>query len=99
MNKNILLFLLLPIWAWAQLPTQTTTSGLDNNRPQFGKEKDLTVEGEKPPITDYLIISQDRDTTFVDTTLTMAKDYKYNYLRRDDFELMPFHNIGRLIIV
>lgn len=95
MNKNILLFLLLPLWAWAQLPTQTTTSGLNNNRPQFGKEKDLTVEGEKPPITDYLIISQDRDTTFVDTTLTMAKDYKYNYLRRDDFELMPFHNIGR----
>lgn len=95
MNKNILLFLLLPLWAWAQLPTQTTTSGLGNNRPQFGNEKDLTVEGEKPPITDYLIISQDRDTTFVDTTLTMAKDYKYNYLRRDDFELMPFHNIGR----
>jgi len=25
----------------------------------------------------------------------MAKEYKYNYLRRDDFELMPFHNVGR----
>lgn len=85
---------------WAQLPTPTQSGqipqgGTNSGRPQFGKEKDLTVEGEKPPITDYLIISQSRDTTYVDTTLTMAKDYKYNYLRRDDFELMPFHNVGR----
>ena len=83
--------------AWSQLPTPTQNGngGLNNGRPQFGKEKDLTVEGEKPPITDYLIISQSRDTTYVDTTLSMVKDYKYNYLRRDDFELMPFHNVGR----
>lgn len=97
MNKYILLFLLIPLWASTQVltPTQNGNQGLNNGRPQFGKEKDLTVEGEKPPITDYLIISQRRDTTFVDTTLTMGKDYKYNYLRRDDFELMPFQNIGR----
>ena len=58
-------------------------------------EKKVNVEGEKPPITDYLIISQDRDTTFVDTTLNMKKEYKFNYLRQDNFELIPFANIGR----
>ncbi|RRQ50717.1 hypothetical protein DZC72_09365 [Maribacter algicola] len=46
-------------------------------------------------IKDYKIISFSRDTTYLDTTLTIKKEYKYNYLRRDDFELMPFSNIGQ----
>lgn len=46
-------------------------------------------------IKDYKIISYARDTTFLDTTLTIQKQYKYNYLRKDDFELMPFSNIGQ----
>ncbi|WP_103072505.1 putative porin [Aquimarina sediminis] len=50
---------------------------------------------EKPPVTDYKIITIKNDTTYVDTTLTMQKDYKFNYLRRDDFELLPIHNVGQ----
>lgn len=50
---------------------------------------------EKPPIDMYEIISHERDTTFVDTTLSIKKDYKFNYLRRDDFELLPFSNVGQ----
>ena len=46
-------------------------------------------------IKDYKIISHFRDTTYLDTSLTIQKEYKYNYLRRDDFELMPFANIGQ----
>jgi len=46
-------------------------------------------------IKDYKIISFERDTTFLDTTLTIQKEYKYNYLRKDDFELMPFSNVGQ----
>ncbi|SFR40234.1 Putative porin [Robiginitalea myxolifaciens] len=46
-------------------------------------------------ITDYKIISHQRDTTFLDTTLTIEKEYRYNFLRQDDFELMPFANIGQ----
>ncbi len=64
-----------------------------NQRPLSNKE--INLDGEKPPITDYLIISQSRDTTYVDTTLSMAKDFKFNYLRQDNFELMPFANIGQ----
>ena len=37
----------------------------------FGQRAKQTFT-EKRPITDYLIISQDRDTTFVDTTLSVA---------------------------
>lgn len=46
-------------------------------------------------IKDYKIISYERDTTYLDTTLTIEKEYKYNYLRKDDFELMPFANVGQ----
>lgn len=43
----------------------------------------------------YKIISHKRDTTYVDTTLSIHKDYKFNYLRKDNFGLMPFSNIGQ----
>ena len=46
-------------------------------------------------IKDYLIISHENDTTYVDTTLTIQKDYKFNYLRRDNFGLIPFSNLGQ----
>ncbi len=50
---------------------------------------------EKPPIDYYKIISAARDTTFVDTTLTIQKKYKFNYLRKDNFELLQFSNVGQ----
>lgn len=50
---------------------------------------------EKPPISDYKIISVKGDTTYVDTTLTVKKAYKFNYLRKDNFGLLPFSNVGR----
>ncbi|OAB79666.1 putative porin [Cochleicola gelatinilyticus] len=54
-----------------------------------------TEKIEKPPIDLYKIISADRDTTFLDTTLSIKKDYKFNYLRKDAFELLPFSNVGQ----
>ncbi len=58
-------------------------------------DKTVTDLDKKPPIELYKIISINRDTTFVDTTLTIQKDYRYNYLRKDDFELLPFANVGK----
>ncbi len=46
-------------------------------------------------IKDYKIITHSRDTTYLDTTLTIQKEYRYNYIRKDDFELMPFANVGQ----
>lgn len=51
---------------------------------------------EKPPVTDYKIISVARDTTYVDTTLSIEKEYKFNYLRKDNFELLQFSNTGQI---
>ena len=52
---------------------------------------------EKKPITDYLIISQSRDTSYVDTTLSVAKQYKFNFRRKDNFEYLAFANSGQTI--
>lgn len=56
------------------------------------KAKELA---RKAPITSYRIITLDRDTTYVDTSLTIKKEYEYNYLRRDNFGLLPFLNEGQ----
>ncbi len=54
-----------------------------------------TTQKPKASINQYLIISKEQDTTFVDTTLTVQKEYKYNYLRKDNFNLIQFANIGQ----
>lgn len=46
-------------------------------------------------IDQYKIISLQNDTTFVDTSLTIQKEYKFNYLRKDNFGLLPFANEGQ----
>ena len=58
-------------------------------------EQKAKDQAKKAPFTSYKIISIDRDTTFVDTTLAIKKEYDYNYLRRDIFGLMPFPNEGQ----
>ena len=49
----------------------------------------------KTKYTDYKIFSHKGDTTYIDTTLTILKEYKFNYLRKDNFELLEFHNQGQ----
>ena len=45
-------------------------------------------------IDDYSIINLANDTINVDTTLTLSKYYKFNYLRKDNLELIEFSNTG-----
>lgn len=83
--KQIILFLFLvsPIL----LTAQTALGGAPDS-----ESKEDTI---KPPISAYKIISVANDTTSVDTTLTIEKDYKFNYRRKDNFELLPFSNTGQ----
>lgn len=59
------------------------------------KEQKAKELARKAPITSYKVISLDRDTTYVDTSLTIKDEYEYNYLRKDNFGLMPFLNEGQ----
>src|SRR5690606_30066143 len=93
--KIFLAFLILFFYcsAFAQnAPKKPSRSGGGQGRNSL-----QTVKSNKEvaKITDYLIISHQNDTTHVDTTLTIQKDYKFNYLRRDEFGLIPFSNLGQ----
>ena len=65
------------------------------DKSEFKSLRGKKEERERPPITEYKIINFYNDTTVVDTTLTLQKDYNFNYLRRDDFELQPINNVGQ----
>ncbi|MGX1931057.1 putative porin [Flagellimonas sp. 2504JD4-2] len=79
----------------SKVDTVETKDSIGARKPKFRIPERPEQEKDTAHISDYKIISYHRDTTFVDTTLTIRKEYKYNYIREDDFELMPFSNIGQ----
>ncbi|OIQ21280.1 putative porin [Lacinutrix sp. MedPE-SW] len=107
MNKIILtLFLLLSstiVTAQVLQPVKKKVKVSDdglilNDSLSQGSSKSTSnknIKNKEAKITDYLIISHLRDTTYVDTTQSIIKEYKYNYLRKDNFNLMPFSNLGQ----
>lgn len=83
--------LLFSFLGFSQEPTkEKPKKSLIKTEEQKAKEK-----AEKAPITSYRIITLNRDTTYVDTSLTIKKEYEYNYLRKDNFGLLPFLNEGQ----
>ena len=56
----------------------------------------VTLSG-KTKYTDYKVFSHKGDLTYIDTTLTLQKEYKFNYLRKDLFESLEFHNQGQTL--
>ena len=96
----LVLFILIPIILFAQDPTPNTPTqksqqlpvGNNSTASQDVQKQDSAA---KPPISLYKIITVKRDTIILDTSLTIQKDYKFNYLRKDNFELLPFNNVGQ----
>lgn len=59
------------------------------------RNRNVTIKG-KTNYKDFKIFNSSlSDTSYVDTTLTIQKEYRFNFLRKDLFELLPFHNIGQ----
>ena len=71
-------------------------SGLsDSIRGNYGDQRSTRlIKNLNAKIEDYLIINHQGDTIIVDTSLTINKFHKINYLRKDNFELIPFSNTG-----
>ena len=106
MNKSLFFSLLLTFFIanalFSQRPMKLGQKLNGFNSGGNTQENTNTNSGEvsvklsgKTTYTDYKIFSHKRDTTFVDTTLTIQKDYAFNYLRTDNFELLSFHNQGQ----
>lgn len=98
---RVLLFLIFcccTMQSWAQIPQlqrQETFTGSGLGNQQDDSPNNNVADFVRPPIEDYKIISIKSDTITVDTSLTIAKDYKFNYLRKDRYGLLPFANTGQ----
>lgn len=66
---------------------------------QSDAAKNILKKQPKAAFDQYRIISLQKDTTYVDTSLTIKKEYEYNYLRKDIFGLLPFANEGQTYTV
>ena len=92
-HKSICLIIFLAL-------TSTSYSQIGGGFGKFGgggsgssQESEYTKIAKGNP-KDYLVISFDRDTTYIDTTLTLQKYYALNELKKDEFELLQFANIA-----
>ncbi|APZ46489.1 hypothetical protein BW723_09350 [Polaribacter reichenbachii] len=101
MNKTLFYIFLLLICSnnlfGQRLKEQIEGGSLGNSRSDTlnsSNETKVILSG-KTKYTDYKIFSHKRDTSYIDTTLTLQKEYKFNYLRKDNFELLEFHNQGQ----
>lgn len=98
-NAVLLFILFVPLALFSQIRTEkrlpVNRTNQDNR--EFSEERDnrSTSADTVASIDMYKIITLDRDTTFVDTSLTIRHEYKNNYLRKDNFGLLPFANDGQ----
>lgn len=96
--KNYFILILLFVgfqFSYSQKDTTSVKSGPVTNN--FKKAVDI-VENPKAKNEQYKIYTLEKDTTYVDTSLTIHSDYKYNYQRKDIFGLLPFANEGQTYI-
>lgn len=103
MNRFFILVVLLGFGfktqAQVRKTLQISDQGLQNGR--FTENDTITDKfvavklSGKTKFTDYKIISFYNDTTFVDTTLTIKKDYLHSFNLKDNFELLLFENMGQ----
>lgn len=90
-----LYFLVLPTLLFSQVDSREDTpkrSFSDRLKGANSKDKDTTKVAS---IDMYRFITLERDTTYLDTSLTIDKEYSHNFLRRDLFGLLAFPNEGQ----
>jgi len=92
-NLRLLVFLLCFSFVYSQQKNPEVGQGMES------RKTIPPVKKAKAAYNQYRIISLQRDTTYVDTTLTIKKEYAYNYLRKDIFGLLPFANEGQTYAV
>ncbi|PWG04716.1 hypothetical protein DIS07_12310 [Polaribacter aquimarinus] len=102
MNKRLIFTFLFFIFSlsitYSQRILQSTNGNsfqdIGNDTIRNSEAINVKLSG-KTKYTDYKVFSHKRDTTYIDTTLSIKKEYKFNFLRRDNFELLSFHNQGQ----
>lgn len=77
---------------------QDRNQQINQNTNDSGLNQKSTTNQKAPvaKIDQYKIISKERDTILLDTSLTIQKDYRHNYWRSDQFGYLPFSNEGQV---
>ncbi|MCF8322658.1 MAG: putative porin [Flavobacterium sp.] len=100
---RIFLFLfvfLLPTTIFSQINNRKKnfdSNSIDTNKP-YQRVSDSLTNPKKQKVATldmYRFVSLERDTTYIDTSLTIQKEYSHNYLRKDTFGLLAFPNEGQ----
>lgn len=86
-------FILLPVVLFAQDKPNSKFDMNDTHKSIYDTVK--KKESKIAKIEQYQIITLEHDTIIADTSLTIQKLYKQNYLRKDTFGLLPFANVGQ----
>lgn len=91
----LLYFLVAPIVIFSQVDSReesTKRSFSDRLKGKEDKDNDTT---KVATMDMYRFITLERDTTYLDTSLTIQREYSMNYLRKDLFGLLAFPNDGQ----
>jgi len=99
-NLTVLFFLFCVFSALAQIK-QGNLSNISNRFVENGdttristKELKIKLSGETH-YKDYKVINFENDTTYIDTTLNIRRNYDFNFLRKDNLEAIAFANQGQ----
>jgi hypothetical protein len=91
-----LIFLAFPILLFSQRNKQVNSAKEMDYNSSYNSSDSLKKKKTPDATYDmYQFISLDRDTTYIDTTQSIRKAYSHNYLRKDNFGLLAFPNIGQ----
>ena len=91
---SFVFFILFSLSSFSQIEEEVVP--LDESDNSYKSLRNVGSDSiKKPAIELYKIYTIDKDTTYVDTTLSIQKEYKYNLLRKDIFGLLPFSNEGQ----
>ncbi|UFH36851.1 putative porin [Flavobacterium acetivorans] len=89
-----LYFLIVPTVLFSQIRSAENTNKIKSLRGDSESIKEQKAK-EQASIDQYRFITLERDTTYIDTSLTIQKEYSHNYLRKDNFGLLAFPNEGQ----
>jgi hypothetical protein len=91
-----LIFLIFPVLLFSQKKKQVNSAKeIDYNSKYNSSDSIKKKKAPEATYDMYQFISLDRDTTYIDTTQSIRKSYSHNYLRKDNFGLLEFPNIGQ----
>lgn len=91
-----LIFLAFPVLLFSQKNKQVNSAKeIDYNSKYNSSDSIKKKKAPEATYDMYQFITLDRDTTYIDTTQSIRKAYGHNYLRKDNFGLLRFTNVGQ----